>query len=117
MARTGWVLGQDPDAAPPFYPVSGVCSRGGPQASQSLRTLDAAPPAHVDPVRQDTATVTHCTFCKLRLISVGDVMERLATTARPLRVAIIGAGPAGVYAAEALLKVTVQDPVAAPRPG
>src|SRR5215203_4118134 len=104
MARTGWVLGQDPDAAPPFYPVSGVCSRGGPQASQSLRTLDAAPPAHVDPVRQDTATVTHCTFCKLRLISVGDVMERLATTARPLRVAIIGAGPAGVYAAEALLK-------------
>jgi len=31
-------------------------------------------------------------------------MERLATTARPLRVAIIGAGPAGLYAAEALLK-------------
>src|SRR5829696_10044829 len=54
MARTGWVLGQDPDAAPPFYPVSGVCSRGGPQASQSLRTLDAAPPAHDHPVRQDT---------------------------------------------------------------
>ena len=31
-------------------------------------------------------------------------MERLATTARPLRVAIIGAGPAGLYAAEALLE-------------
>jgi ferredoxin--NADP+ reductase len=30
-------------------------------------------------------------------------MERLATTARPLRVAIIGAGPAGLYAAQALL--------------
>lgn len=31
-------------------------------------------------------------------------MEQLATTARPLRVAIIGAGPAGFYAAETLLK-------------
>lgn len=31
-------------------------------------------------------------------------MERLGTTARPLRVAIIGAGPAGLYAAEALLR-------------
>ncbi|HEX9131181.1 MAG TPA: ferrochelatase, partial [Ktedonobacteraceae bacterium] len=31
-------------------------------------------------------------------------MERLATAARPLRIAIIGAGPAGLYAAEALLK-------------
>ena len=31
-------------------------------------------------------------------------MERRATTARPLRVAIIGAGPAGLYAADALLK-------------
>lgn len=31
-------------------------------------------------------------------------MEQLATTARPLRIAIIGAGPAGFYAAEALLK-------------
>jgi ferredoxin/flavodoxin---NADP+ reductase len=31
-------------------------------------------------------------------------MERTATTARPLRVAIIGAGPAGLYAAEALLR-------------
>ena len=31
-------------------------------------------------------------------------MERLATTIRPLRMAIIGAGPAGLYAAEALLK-------------
>jgi uncharacterized NAD(P)/FAD-binding protein YdhS len=31
-------------------------------------------------------------------------MERLATTARPLRVAIIGGGPAGLYAADALLK-------------
>jgi ferredoxin--NADP+ reductase len=30
-------------------------------------------------------------------------MDRLATTARPLRIAIIGAGPAGLYAAEALL--------------
>jgi ferredoxin--NADP+ reductase len=31
-------------------------------------------------------------------------MEQLATTRRPLRIAIIGAGPAGFYAAEALLK-------------
>ena len=31
-------------------------------------------------------------------------MEPLATSARPLRIAIIGAGPAGLYAAEALLK-------------
>lgn len=31
-------------------------------------------------------------------------MEQLATAARPLRIAIIGAGPAGLYAAEALLK-------------
>jgi ferredoxin/flavodoxin---NADP+ reductase len=31
-------------------------------------------------------------------------MEQVATTARPLRVAVIGAGPAGCYAAEALLK-------------
>jgi ferredoxin--NADP+ reductase len=31
-------------------------------------------------------------------------MERLATAARPLRIAFIGAGPAGLYAAEALLK-------------
>src|SRR5574340_566728 len=31
-------------------------------------------------------------------------MEQLATAARPLRVAIIGGGPAGLYAAEALLK-------------
>jgi cation diffusion facilitator CzcD-associated flavoprotein CzcO len=31
-------------------------------------------------------------------------MEQLATTARPLRIAIIGAGPAGLYAAEELLK-------------
>ncbi|HKP98690.1 MAG TPA: FAD-dependent oxidoreductase [Actinomycetes bacterium] len=30
-------------------------------------------------------------------------MQRLATTARPLRIAIIGAGPAGLYAAQALL--------------
>ena len=30
-------------------------------------------------------------------------MQRLATTARPLRIAIVGAGPAGLYAAEALL--------------
>jgi ferredoxin/flavodoxin---NADP+ reductase len=30
-------------------------------------------------------------------------MERLGTTARPLRIAIIGAGPAGLYAADALL--------------
>jgi len=32
------------------------------------------------------------------------VTEQLGTAARPLRVAIIGAGPAGFYAAEALLK-------------
>jgi ferredoxin/flavodoxin---NADP+ reductase len=32
------------------------------------------------------------------------VSERLGTAARPLRVAIVGAGPAGFYAAEALLK-------------
>jgi ferredoxin/flavodoxin---NADP+ reductase len=32
------------------------------------------------------------------------MMEQLATTARPLRIAIIGAGPAGFYAAETLLK-------------
>ena len=31
-------------------------------------------------------------------------MEHLATSARPLRIAIIGAGPAGFYAAESLLK-------------
>src|SRR6266567_4339996 len=31
-------------------------------------------------------------------------MEQLATTARPLRIAIIGAGPAGFYAADTLLK-------------
>jgi ferredoxin--NADP+ reductase len=31
-------------------------------------------------------------------------VEQLATAARPLRIAIIGAGPAGLYAAEALLK-------------
>ena len=31
-------------------------------------------------------------------------MEPVATPARPLRVAIIGCGPAGLYAAEALLK-------------
>jgi len=31
-------------------------------------------------------------------------MEQLATTIRPLRIAIIGAGPAGFYAAEKLLK-------------
>ncbi len=31
-------------------------------------------------------------------------MEQLATAARPLRIAIIGAGPAALYAAEALLK-------------
>jgi ferredoxin--NADP+ reductase len=31
-------------------------------------------------------------------------MEQAGTTARPLRIAIIGAGPAGFYAAEALLK-------------
>jgi ferredoxin/flavodoxin---NADP+ reductase len=31
-------------------------------------------------------------------------MEQRATTARPLRIAIIGAGPAGFYAAETLLK-------------
>ena len=31
-------------------------------------------------------------------------MEQLATQARPLRIAIIGAGPAGFYAAETLLK-------------
>jgi ferredoxin--NADP+ reductase len=31
-------------------------------------------------------------------------MEQLGTEARPLRVAIVGAGPAGFYAAEALLK-------------
>jgi len=31
-------------------------------------------------------------------------MEQLATAARPLRIAIIGTGPAGLYAAEALLK-------------
>lgn len=31
-------------------------------------------------------------------------MEQLATSARPLRIAIIGAGPAGLYATEALLK-------------
>jgi ferredoxin--NADP+ reductase len=30
-------------------------------------------------------------------------MQRLATTVRPLRIAIIGAGPAGLYATEALL--------------
>jgi ferredoxin--NADP+ reductase len=30
-------------------------------------------------------------------------MQPLATTARPLRIAIVGAGPAGLYAAEALL--------------
>ena len=30
-------------------------------------------------------------------------MHRFATTARPLRIAIIGAGPAGLYAADALL--------------
>ena len=32
------------------------------------------------------------------------VEQRLGTEARPLRVAIVGAGPAGFYAAEALLK-------------
>ena len=31
-------------------------------------------------------------------------MEQLATSARPLRIAIIGAGPAGFYAADTLLK-------------
>ena len=31
-------------------------------------------------------------------------MEQLATASRPLRIAVIGAGPAGLYAAEALLK-------------
>jgi ferredoxin--NADP+ reductase len=31
-------------------------------------------------------------------------MEQLATTTRPLRIAVIGAGPAGFYAAETLLK-------------
>ncbi len=31
-------------------------------------------------------------------------MEQLATSARSLRIAIIGAGPAGFYAAETLLK-------------
>src|SRR5690348_14181937 len=31
-------------------------------------------------------------------------MEQLATAARPLRVAIIGCGPAGLYAAETLLR-------------
>ncbi|HKD74091.1 MAG TPA: NADP oxidoreductase, partial [Ktedonobacterales bacterium] len=31
-------------------------------------------------------------------------MEQLGTAARPLRIAIVGAGPAGFYAAEALLK-------------
>jgi len=31
-------------------------------------------------------------------------MEQLATSVRPLRIAIIGAGPAGFYAAETLLK-------------
>jgi ferredoxin--NADP+ reductase len=30
-------------------------------------------------------------------------MEPLATATRPLRVAVVGAGPAGLYAAEALL--------------
>jgi ferredoxin--NADP+ reductase len=30
--------------------------------------------------------------------------QRLGTEARPLRIAIIGAGPAGFYAAETLLK-------------
>jgi ferredoxin/flavodoxin---NADP+ reductase len=33
-------------------------------------------------------------------------VEKLGTAARPLRIAIIGAGPAGLYAAEALLKHT-----------
>ena len=31
-------------------------------------------------------------------------MSQLATAERPLRVAVVGAGPAGLYAAEALLK-------------
>jgi ferredoxin--NADP+ reductase len=31
-------------------------------------------------------------------------MEQLATSARPLRIAIIGAGPAGFFAADTLLK-------------
>jgi cation diffusion facilitator CzcD-associated flavoprotein CzcO len=31
-------------------------------------------------------------------------VSRLATAGRPLRVAVIGAGPAGLYAAEALLR-------------
>jgi ferredoxin--NADP+ reductase len=31
-------------------------------------------------------------------------MEHLATSARPLRIAIIGAGPAGFFAADTLLK-------------
>jgi hypothetical protein len=35
-------------------PCVGRVLPGGPQASQSLRTLAAAPPAHVGPVRQDT---------------------------------------------------------------
>ena len=35
---------------------------------------------------------------------MGKCMEQLATPTRPLRIAIIGAGPAGFYAAEKLLK-------------
>ena len=42
-------------------------------------------------------------------------MEQLATTALPLRIVIIGAGPAGLYAAEALLTYAAPAEHIAPR--
>jgi ferredoxin--NADP+ reductase len=44
------------------------------------------------------------TICNLQSVRSCAVSQRLGTAERPLRVAIVGAGPAGFYAAEALLK-------------
>src|SRR6476659_212316 len=45
-----------------------------------------------------------CYLSQAPIQEIIDVAQALGTEARPARIAIIGAGPAGFYAAEALLK-------------
>lgn len=67
-----------------------------------------APGPHVDPKLQPTWPVSACTT---RVIMEKNVTNLLGTEERPLRIAIVGAGPSGFFAAGALFQqknVTVE---------
>lgn len=55
------------------------------------------------------ATLDRGISLKTKIGSKTNVSETAAHNARPLRVAVIGSGPAGIYASDALTKATIPD--------